>query len=182
MIRKLYKKELDLWKEVTKNDVKINKYISEDKLEIKLSNVKREARKIENSLNDLQKEERVIQDKIVLNNQKPQVNRRMKAKLERGLLRPEAILDLHGFNRVEGHKLLESFIKDSICQQKRCVLVVTGKRKTFLGSKSILRELVPKWLNEKNLFPYILAHSFAIQKDGGDGARYILLRKKENYK
>ena len=33
MDRKLNKKELDLWKEVTKEDIKINNYISEDMIE-----------------------------------------------------------------------------------------------------------------------------------------------------
>ena len=33
MDRKLNKKELDLWKEVTKDDTKINNYISEDMIE-----------------------------------------------------------------------------------------------------------------------------------------------------
>ena len=35
MKRKLYKKELDLWKEVTKDDIKINNYISEKRLTLK---------------------------------------------------------------------------------------------------------------------------------------------------
>ena len=106
----------------------------------------------------------------------------MKSKFERGLIRPEAVLDLHGYNRVEAQKTLESFIKTCIYEEKRCILVVTGKRKSILGSKSILRELVPKWLNEQTYSSLILAHSYAIQRDGGDGARYILLRKKENRK
>ena len=58
--------------------------------------------------------------------------------------------------------------------------MVTGKKKSILGSKSVLRELVPKWLNEKIYSSLVLAHSYATQKDGGDGARYILLRKKGN--
>ena len=34
----------------------------------------------------------------------------MKAKFERGLMRPEAILDLHGYNRLDAEKTLEIFI------------------------------------------------------------------------
>ena len=40
---------------------------------------------------------------------KLQVNKRMKAKLERGLIRPEATLDLHGYNRVEAEKTLNFY-------------------------------------------------------------------------
>ena len=102
----------------------------------------------------------------------------MKSKFERGLIRPEAVLDLHGYNRVDAEKTFESFINTCINNEKRCILIITGKRKTSLGSKSILRELVPGWLDEKKYSSLVLGHCYAIQKDGGDGARYILLRKK----
>ena len=36
MERKLHKKELDLWKEVTKEDIKINDYISEEMTQKKI--------------------------------------------------------------------------------------------------------------------------------------------------
>ena len=123
---------------------------------------------------------RKIKDKSLINKQKPQINKRMRTKFERGLIRPEAHLDLHGYNRIEAQKTLEVFIKTCIYKEKRCILVVTGKKKSILGSKSVLRELVPKWLNEKTYSSLVLAHSYATQKDGGDGARYILLRKKDN--
>ena len=34
-------------------------------------------------------------------------------------------------------------------------------------------------INKYELFNYILFHCYAIKKDGDDGARYILLRKKD---
>ena len=52
----------------------------------------------------------------------------MKAKFERGLIRPEAKLDLHGYNRLEAEKTLRYFINTCINQEKRCILVVTGKK------------------------------------------------------
>ena len=180
MKRKLNKNELKLWKEVTKDDIKINNYLSEKSLENnqnkfkKTHNIKKEA-----IFNDID----IYKNKIKRensNHQKLQVNKRMKSKFERGLIRPEAFLDLHGYNRVDAEKTLEDFIKTCIYKEKRCILIVTGKKKSMLGSKSILRELVPRWLNENKYLPLVLAHSFAIQRDGGDGARYVLLRKKDN--
>ena len=53
----------------------------------------------------------------------------MKAKLVRGLIRPEATLDLHGYNRLEAEKTLKLFINTCINKEKRCILIVTGKRK-----------------------------------------------------
>jgi len=177
--RKLEKKELDLWKEITKEDIKINNYISEDMIEENTKKLKTSSPLDKKPLQPSRVEQKEIIKNHFVNQQKPQVNKRMKAKFERGLIRPEATLDLHGYNRVEAQNTLESFIKTCIYEEKRCILIVTGKRKSLLGSKSILRELVPMWLNEQNYFSLVLAHCYAVQKDGGDGARYVLLRKKE---
>ncbi len=178
MKRKLYKKELDLWKEVTKDDIKINNYISENFTDTQSILTKKNSKSKKSNLEENNKEYNFELEKEKFNNNKLQVNKRMKSKFERGLIRPEAVLDLHGYNRIDGEKTFESFINTCINQQKRCILVITGKRKTTLGSKSILRELVPKWLEDKKYSSLVLAHSFAIKKDGGDGARYVLLRKK----
>ena len=180
MERKLYKKELALWKEVTKEDMKINTYTSEELTEDFKISVKKKPKALKKTIKGNNETDSLnIKDQLFTNN-KLQVNRRMKSKFERGLIRPEAKLDLHGYNRVEAEKTLRSFINTCINQEKRCILVVTGKRKTTLGSKSILRELVPSWLDDKNYASLVLAHNYAIQKDGGDGARYVLLRKKAN--
>ena len=76
-------------------------------------------------------------------------------------------------------KALSQFIKTSINNNIRCILVITGKKKTLSGSKGLIRESLPLWLKENELFNYILFHCYAIKKDGDDGARYILLRKKD---
>ena len=180
MERKLNHHELSLWKEVTKDDRKMKDYLTEEKIENKAESIKKKD-KIKKNYEDVNETSSgKIKDKGLINKQKPQINKRMRTKFERGLIRPEANLDLHGYNRIEAEKTLEAFIKTCIYKEKRCILVVTGKKKSILGSKSVLRELVPKWLNEKNYSSLVLAHSYATQKDGGDGARYILLRKKEN--
>ena len=178
MDRKLYKKELELWKEVTKEDIKINRYIQEDETETKNAFIKIKQEVSKQPLKSNKKKNSFTKKEGGLSSNKLQVNKRMKAKFERGLMRPEAILDLHGYNRLDAEKTLKSFINTCINQEKRCILVITGKRKTTAGSKSILRELIPIWLDGKKYASLVLAHSFAIQKDGGDGARYILLRKK----
>jgi len=108
-----------------------------------------------------------------------QINKRMKLKLERGLIRPEIKLDLHGKTLSEAKKSLSYFIKSSINNNIRCILVITGKKKTLNGSRGLIRENLPLWLKENELLHYILFHCYAIKKDGDDGARYILLRKKD---
>ena len=178
MGRKLQENELALWKEVTKKDKKINNYISEEMTDVKENYLKKEAKILKKNFKVKDEKISFKFKEVSYKINKPQINKRMKSKFERGLIRPEATLDLHGFNRIEAEKKLSDFINTCIKKEKRCILIITGKRKTTLGSKSVLRELVPIWLDSGKYNSLVLAHSFASQKDGGDGARYILLKKK----
>ena len=178
MERKLQKNELELWKEITKEDIKINDYISEEETQKKNIPIKKRNLNLKKNSDINEEKNDLVFEKTELKENNFQVNKRMKAKLGRGLIRPEATLDLHGYNRVEAEKALKVFINTCINQEKRCILIVTGKRNTTLGAKSILRELVPSWLDSEMLASLVLAHNYAIKKDGGDGARYVLLRKK----
>jgi DNA-nicking Smr family endonuclease len=178
MERKLQKNELELWKEITKEDIKINDYISEEETQKKNIPIKKRNLNLKKNSDINEEKNDLVFEKTELKENNFQVNKRMKAKLGRGLIRPEATLDLHGYNRVEAEKALKVFINTCINQEKRCILIVTGKRNTTLGAKSILRELVPSWLDSRMLASLVLAHNYAVKKDGGDGARYVLLRKK----
>lgn len=86
----------------------------------------------------------------------------------------EARLDLHGYDKIQASAALSDFIHSSYQQQKRCVIVITGKGK---DSPGILKQQVPLWLNEPNLRSYILGFSYARPHDGGEGALYILLKR-----
>ena len=70
---------------------------------------------------------------------------------ERGLIRPEIKLDLHGKTLSEA-KNRSHFIKSSINNNIRCILVITGKKKTLNGSRGLIRENLPLWLKENELF------------------------------
>ena len=79
----------------------------------------------------------------------------------------------------ESKRLLESFINACINKNVRCILVITGKKHIFGGARSFKRKL-PACLQSKPLL-IKSGHSYAINKDGADGARYILLRKRKRY-
>ena len=83
-------------------------------------------------------------------------------------------LDLHGFNLVEAKNLLKNFINQSVKNNKRLILVITGKGKEGEG---IIKNNIISWLNTKDLRNKILAVNYASKKHGGTGAIYILLRK-----
>ena len=170
--RKIKKEELELWKKVTEHDKVIGKYttsVEENKIQQK--------KPITAKMNKGNSEVKEIKRSFF--KQDYQINKRTKLKLERGLIRPEIKLDLHGKSLSEAKKALSQFIKTSINNNIRCILVITGKKKTLSGSMGLIRENLPLWLKENELFNYILYHCYAIKKDGDDGARYILLRKKD---
>jgi DNA-nicking Smr family endonuclease len=107
-------------------------------------------------------------------------DRRTAGKLKKGRLDIEARLDLHGSTLAQAHDRLYGFITSAYASGARCVLVVTGKGRSTLGETGKLKAAVPRWLNEPAFRPYVLSLSYAQQKDGGEGALYILLRKKGN--
>jgi DNA-nicking Smr family endonuclease len=98
-------------------------------------------------------------------------------KLRRGLLPVEARLDLHGHRQAEAHRALDAFVTRAAHAGKRCLLVITGKGNAP-GSEGVLRQALPRWLNEAPLRAQILAMTEAQPRDGGSGAFYLLLKRK----
>ncbi len=106
----------------------------------------------------------------------PGLDKRSRERLRRGERAIEASLDLHGMTQEAAHAALVRFVTVSAAAGRRCVLVVTGKG-TMPGS-GVLKAAVPRWLNEAGLRPHLLAFVPAQPRHGGDGALYILLRRK----
>ena len=106
----------------------------------------------------------------------PGVDRRTAEKFRRGQLAVEARLDLHGLTQAEAHRALASFIQQAHANGLRMVLVITGKG-GFGDARGVLREAVPRWLNEDDLRPRVLSCAWAQPKHGGAGALYVLLRR-----
>ena len=176
--RKLLKRELDLWKKVTQNDKKLKTYLSEDET---LNDSLNKEKKVFIKKPSKIKEVSIKKQSNTSNKTKQavlQVNRKTLSKLERGKLKPEAFMDLHGYNKTNARTAVLEFLKTSIFNEIRCILIITGKKNGFMGATGVLRESLPIWLKEKEFSSYILGHNYASGKDGGDGARYVLLRKK----
>lgn len=108
----------------------------------------------------------------------PDIDKGNAEKLKRGKYPIEGRLDLHGFTREQAYRSLYSFISSSYGQEKRCVLIVTGKGLKEDGSKGVIRTNVPLWLNAPEIRPFILAFRYAKVADGGEGALYVLLKRK----
>jgi DNA-nicking Smr family endonuclease len=121
------------------------------------------------------------------------LDRRSGEKLRKGQMPVEAKLDLHGMTQEGAHASVARFIEAQHAAGARCVLIVTGKggksadpfqpkavpgRFTFSAGRGILKEALPRWLNEPRLRSHIIAVQPASRAHGGDGAVYVLLKRK----
>ena len=105
------------------------------------------------------------------------LDRRTGQRFKRGQLPVEARLDLHGMTQTEAHRALSAFLSGQHAAGRRCVIVVTGKGVGKEGG-GVLRNAVPRWLNEAPNRDKVLAFEYARQRDGGAGALYVLLKRK----
>lgn len=90
---------------------------------------------------------------------------------------PEARIDLHLMTQEAAHRALTEFLAASQAAHRRSVLVITGKGFRD-GSVGVLKANVPRWLNEAPTRGLVLAFTHAAQADGGEGALYVLLRRR----
>ncbi len=105
------------------------------------------------------------------------VDKRLAERLKRGQLAIEAMLDLHGLTQEEAHRQLDGFLAHAAHAGRRCVLIITGKG-IWRTESGILREMVPRWLNEAPNRARVLAIAHAQPRHGGQGALYVLLKRK----
>ena len=104
------------------------------------------------------------------------IDRRQAARFRKGKLEIEGKIDLHGRTQQAAHDDLLAFLRRAHGHGKRCVLVVTGKGMTT-SKTGILRQAVPRWLNEPGFRPLVLAFDYAEPQHGGEGALYVLLKR-----
>ncbi len=104
------------------------------------------------------------------------LDRRTWLRLKRGQVGVELRLDLHGQTQAQAHQRLQTFVADAASSGCRCVLIVTGKG---LETGGTLRHMVPRWLNEEPNRPRVVAFTPAQPRDGGTGALYVLLRRRQ---
>lgn len=82
----------------------------------------------------------------------------------------EAVLDLHGYSKLDARDKTKSFLQWAQSAGVRHVLVVTGK------GKGILRDALPGWLEDWPSLVAAMAPS--APEKGGEGALHVVVRKK----
>jgi DNA-nicking Smr family endonuclease len=103
------------------------------------------------------------------------LDKRTAERFKRGEMAIDAKIDLHGLTQAEAHDKLQGFLAKAAAAGKRCVLIVTGKG---AGGWGVLRDAVPRWLNEPEMRRHLLAFTLAQPRHGGAGALYALLKRK----
>ena len=106
-------------------------------------------------------------------------------KLRRGQLAPGARIDLHGKTEAAAHRALRSFLARAQDDGVRLALVITGVgnpgahdgAEWMRTSHGVLKEMVPRWLNESDFAGLTSGWARAHRRHGGDGALYVYLRK-----
>lgn len=109
-------------------------------------------------------------------------------KLKQNKVKIEGKIDLHGMTCVEAHEKLYRYIERAQKNGKRVVLVVTGKGgikkdyadfryDAFQSTRGVLRREVPLWLSSGAMRHMIVSFQDALQKDGGIGALYVVIKR-----
>ena len=121
------------------------------------------------------------------------VDGRTAERLRKGVIEPDAKLDLHGFTEDGAHRAVDDFLRGAIARSARLVLIVTGKGMEPSGpdapfdleldrrSRGVLRAMVPRWLQEPALVRFVADVRSAHRRHGGGGALYVYLRKERKH-
>ncbi len=103
------------------------------------------------------------------------VERGILDRLSRGSHQIDMSIDLHGYTIEDSYKVFYNAFICAIKNNLRLMLVITGKGDK--NSHSIRSQLL-RWVNIPEISSYIIYISEAHRKHGGDGAFYLVLRKK----
>ena len=103
-------------------------------------------------------------------------------KIQKGKLKVSASLDLHGNNIPESKKLVYDFVNYNSQNDKRVLLIITGKGKRLFvedegKGTGILKTKIPIWLTSLALSKKIVWFVHAPSNMGGEGAFIVYLKK-----
>jgi len=102
-------------------------------------------------------------------------------RLSRGMVQPDATVDLHGHSLASAHGLLDQALERSIARGDRVILLITGKpprpESERPHARGAIRAAVGDWLHASRHADAIAAVRGAGPRHGGSGALYIVLRR-----
>lgn len=100
-----------------------------------------------------------------------------RGKLARGRIGLSGRVDLHGLTQGEAHSLLLSVLRRAYEDDRRYILVITGKGSATSGG-GILRRTVPQWFSTSPFRELVSGYESASRNHGGEGALYVRVRRR----
>tara|TARA_B100000989_G_scaffold163630_1_gene122253 strand:+ start:1075 stop:1623 length:549 start_codon:yes stop_codon:yes gene_type:complete len=173
--------DIDLWNSITKTTKKID---SNNNLNRNLNFLRKKKQivnkspkiKLQNNLQKTNKDHTVTPIRFSKDSNSSGLSKRDIKEIRMGKFKVQSKLDLHGCRLEEAKSLFFEFLQKSFSSNKRNILIISGKGEHGKGK---IRHSIPLWIVSPNLSPLIYFYSYAAPKDGGNGAYYIRLRKKE---
>lgn len=109
------------------------------------------------------------------------LDRRTRARVAKGTVGIDARIDLHGLTQQAAHARLRRFLAEAQEEDRRIVLVITGKGRPApepgSDDRGVLRRMVPIWLAAPDLRPLVVGFEEAGRGHGGAGALYVRIRR-----
>jgi DNA-nicking Smr family endonuclease len=96
-------------------------------------------------------------------------------RLRRGQIRPDRVIDLHGYTLADAHAALAMALDDAAMDGIRVILVITGKGRHDRPSR--IKAELADWLESGAFRHRIAALRPAHPRHGGGGAYYLILRR-----
>ncbi len=123
------------------------------------------------------------------------VDRKTRRNLAKGRQEFDRSIDLHGMTQDHAFNALKSVIEGCVRRGDKALLVVTGKggarfsqltappvayrtRDAFDQHGGVLKRMVPLWLSGPDLKSFVHSYGPAAQEHGGEGALYVILRRR----
>lgn len=100
-------------------------------------------------------------------------------RLARGLVQPDATLDLHGLNLASAYAVLDDRLDQAVASGARLLLLITGKPPgpDRPNGRGAIRAAMDDWLQASRHASAIASVRVAHARHGGAGAHYLVLRR-----
>ncbi|WP_298396378.1 Smr/MutS family protein [Sphingobium sp.] len=105
-------------------------------------------------------------------------------RIRSGTITPDMSIDLHGHTLAMAHARLDQALAQALSRDARVLLVVTGKppktvRNGGEARRGAIRGEIGHWLETSPYADRIASVRIAHPRHGGDGALYLILRRKK---
>ncbi|WP_373489429.1 Smr/MutS family protein [Blastomonas sp.] len=99
-------------------------------------------------------------------------------RLAKGGVQPDVTIDLHGHTLSGAYARLDQALGQAVAADMRLMLLITGKARAPDSGRGAIRGAVSDWLASSRHAGSIAAVRNAHPRHGGEGALYIVLRRR----